>query len=135
MNYIPLDACVDHGVYRVNARNLAVGVFRAETRGFIGIREKFGEQYLFTEYHWDSGAPHGTVKPLEKIGDVDSEIILAESLGTLDSQTRRPVKFDRPVADGGRGWFYVDTGESSSAIRPVSIGNKQLFDLLSAYEH
>jgi hypothetical protein len=37
-------------VYRINSRNLAVGVYRAETDGFIGIREKFGSYSLFEEY-------------------------------------------------------------------------------------
>lgn len=68
MNYIPLDDCVDGMLYRLSSRNLTVGVFHKETKGFIGIREKFGDLYLFTEFHWDTGPPFGTVLPKEAIG-------------------------------------------------------------------
>lgn len=47
-------------VYRIRSRNLMVGVWRAETKGFIGIRRKFGSEYLFEEYHHDNGPPFGT---------------------------------------------------------------------------
>jgi hypothetical protein len=42
-----------------------MGVFRKDKKGFVGIREKFGERFLFVEYHWDTGPPFGTVKPLK----------------------------------------------------------------------
>ena len=42
-----------------------MGVYREDRKGFVGIREKFGQQFLFMEYHWDNGEPLGTVKPLE----------------------------------------------------------------------
>lgn len=63
---IPLDECVDRGVYEIRSRNLAVGVFRKATGGFIGIREKFGSRYLFEEYHWESPA-FATVRPVRLI--------------------------------------------------------------------
>ena len=64
---IPMSEC-EHGyVYRIAARNFRFGVYRATDKSFIGLREKFFDQYLFAEYHWDTGAPFGTVKPLEKL--------------------------------------------------------------------
>lgn len=60
---IPLVFCEDGSLYRLFSRNLALGVYKAETRGFVGIREKFGREYLFTEYHYDTGEPFGTVLP------------------------------------------------------------------------
>ena len=63
MSYIPLDDCKHGGLYRVSARNFDLGVYDEATHGFIGIRHKFGELYLFTEFHWDTGEPYGTAKP------------------------------------------------------------------------
>jgi hypothetical protein len=74
---IPLAELKHGGVYRIRSRNLNVGVFNEQTKGFMGIREKLGDRYLFAEYHWDIGAPFGTVHALEFLGmcplvDIDS---------------------------------------------------------------
>lgn len=63
MDQIPLAECQDGGLYRIFSRNLRFGVFVQEQQGFIGIRCKFDSYYLFTEYHWETGAPFGTVNP------------------------------------------------------------------------
>lgn len=63
-NYIPLSDCIDGNIYVLKSRNLTSGIFIKEENGFIGIREKFGHLYLATEYHYDTGAPFGTAKPL-----------------------------------------------------------------------
>jgi hypothetical protein len=76
--YIPLDLCKRGHVYRVRSRNLRYAVFDGE-HGFIGIRTKFGDRYLFTEDHWDTGEPHGTVKPYEDSGPVPDGIEVSES--------------------------------------------------------
>lgn len=62
--YLKLEECVHGRIYRISSRNLKIGVYNEAVRGFTGIRVKFGSRYLFTEYHWDTGSPHGTVKPL-----------------------------------------------------------------------
>lgn len=65
--YIPLEQCI-HGItYKLHSRNLRIGVYDKQTKGFVGIRTKFGFRYLFTEYHWDTGAPFGTACPLAAI--------------------------------------------------------------------
>lgn len=64
---IPLKECKHGYLYLIDCRNLELGVFNKEDNGFIGIRTKFGSRYLFTEYHWDTGAPFGTTNPLEEI--------------------------------------------------------------------
>lgn len=51
--------------YKVHARNFNEAVWNG--KAFTGMREKFGDRYEFDEYHWDDGAPFGTVKPLEKL--------------------------------------------------------------------
>ena len=62
---IPLKKCEIGVLYKIHSRNLQYGIFNGKD-GFIGIRTKFGQKYLFTEFHWDTGPPYGTVKPIEK---------------------------------------------------------------------
>jgi hypothetical protein len=80
MDYISVNACLHGHLYRISSRNLALGVFRAWDRGFIGIREKFGNRFLSTEYHCDVGPPLGTVHPLEDLGPVPNFLELRETL-------------------------------------------------------
>lgn len=63
MPTIKLDECKHGHGYWIDARQLCYGVFDKNSKGFIGIRTKFGNRYLFTEYHWDTGAPFGTANP------------------------------------------------------------------------
>ena len=125
---IPLSECKKGYLYRLRSRNLVSGVYDGK-EGFIGIREKFRHTYLFTEYHWEQGAPYGTAIPTEELCKVPEDIIIRErDPDTVDSHTKRKVEFDTPVADGGKGWFFSDTGESSSEIHPTSYENKPLYD-------
>jgi hypothetical protein len=66
---IPENELVDGGFYRLYSRNLKAGVYNASQRAFIGIREKFSHFFLATEYDWETGEPHGTAIPYEKIAD------------------------------------------------------------------
>jgi len=59
------DSLITHFLYKIFSRNLTLGVFCEKSKGFIGIREKFGYRYLDQEYHWDQGPPHGTASPKE----------------------------------------------------------------------
>lgn len=63
--YITLENCRHGALYRINARNFSIGIYDEDNQGFIGIRTKFTMQFLDLEFHWDTGAPYGTVKPLE----------------------------------------------------------------------
>ena len=47
--FIALAHCKDQWLYRIRSRNLTLGVFRKDQNGFVGIREKFGYEYLFVE--------------------------------------------------------------------------------------
>lgn len=132
--FIPLNRCKNGFVYEIQSRRLSVGVFVKERNGFIGIREKFGQHYLFMEFHQETGAPFGTVWPRKKIGSVPKGIPLAEHLETVDEATKRPVEFDRPIAEGGRGWYFVDTGEASTKIRAGMLPNTKLFKFLARVE-
>lgn len=72
---IPLSECEDRRVYRIHSRNLKFGAFDVRKGGFVGIREKFGERYLFVEFHHDTGPPFGTVRPKEAL-----EVVIPESV-------------------------------------------------------
>lgn len=65
-NRIPV-ADVELGrAYVIHARNGGVGVAvrEGERVGYRLHREKFGRHYLFVEWDWDVGEPHGTAIPL-----------------------------------------------------------------------
>ena len=125
-DFIPLDQCVKGHVYRMHSRNLDPGVFDGD-RGFVGVREKFNSRYLFTEFHWDTGPPHGTVKPLEDLGPLPEDmetgcylrhatdnLWLIGGYGDWLPVTRRPLRPDEP-AHGSRHGF-VDEFEDGSRV-------------------
>lgn len=68
VEYLPIDQMKSGHLYRIGARNASYGIWVEEEKGFIISRHKFTANYLFVEYHWDTGAPHGTVKPWEDLG-------------------------------------------------------------------
>lgn len=131
---VPLADCIPRRLYKIRCRNLDYGVFDGKT-GFIGIREKFGDLFLFTEYHHETGAPFGTVFGVIDTGIDLPEDIRCEDRGpTIDGLSRREVYFDKPITQGGRGWVFKDTDEDSEAIRPVGSGNPEMFAWLEARE-
>src|SRR5713226_2195652 len=106
-------------VYRIRSRNLRLGVYDGQG-GFIGIREKGGYRYLFREFDasvkdWGGGT---VMYVSEAVAELPPGIELQEILGTMDSVTGRPVGFGGVRSEGGRGWFFLDTGEASTAIQP-----------------
>jgi len=139
-DYIPLDQCKHGYLYKIHSRNLGLGVFNSKDNGFIGIRTKFSSRYLFTEFHWDTGIPYGTVKPERELEKIPDAIIIAEELDTIDDITKRSINFDKPTYQGGRGWFFTDTNEDCpmkygspqkyQQVKPVSLNNKELFNYL-----
>lgn len=133
-------------VYKIRSRNLIIGVWCSGARGFIGIREKFGSKFLFTEYHSETGAPCGTAWQVGRIGLIPKNIPIVQSLGTIDEATGRAVMFDRaPSAEGNGlafkdsktinvvGWRFSDS-EKPARVRPVSVPNSALFDHLTSLE-
>ena len=129
--YIAITDCKHRHLYQIHSRNLSYGIYNEETKGFIGIRNKFGDNFLFTEYHYDIGSPFGTVRPKKELGKIPESLELKEYLGSIDYNSKRPVDFDEPVAEGGKGWFYIDSGESDSNIEPVAVNNEKLFEYLN----
>lgn len=96
---IPEDQLERGGVYQVRARNFTIAAYDG-SGGFIGIREKLGSVYLFTEYlRAERFGPVGTVLPLEKIGHVPDDVSLRERddalRATLEHAGGAPVLPDR----------------------------------------
>jgi hypothetical protein len=118
-----MEEMVPRGVYRIHSRNLVVGVWDGVS-GFIGIREKFGNEYLFKEYHWDTGAPYGTVKPLELLTTLPEEIDIREHF------IQCPV-CNRDIAHKPGEWSHADDGSMiCDGVSPVARTNQPLFDFL-----
>ncbi|MDO8542840.1 MAG: hypothetical protein Q7S40_20555 [Opitutaceae bacterium] len=67
VRYLTIDQLEEDCIYLIHARNSYIGIWGASKRGFTLVRDKFGRRFLFTEFHWDTGAPFGTVKPFVKI--------------------------------------------------------------------
>lgn len=66
-SYITIPNLKPGFIYKIRARNAQFGIWLPQRNSFLISRTKFGNNYLFEEYHWDTGSPHGTVKPLEEI--------------------------------------------------------------------
>jgi hypothetical protein len=133
-DYIKLADCKKGHLYKIHSRNLSLGVYDGK-EGFIGVREKFNDLFLFTEFHFDQGPPYGTVFPKEDLGPIPDGIQPQENFDTYDKVTGRKVEFDIPVSQGGRGWYFTDTGVGSTDIRPLTATNKDLFNYLFEREH
>lgn len=115
-------------VYKLHARNLRIGAWDGRT--FIGIREKFSARFLD-----DCEVAGHTAFALEDTGlVVPDEIPMKVYLGSKDQGSGREVAFDKPVKDGGKGWYYVDTGEPDEAIRSFAVSNRALFGFMDEAE-
>lgn len=72
--WIPMSECRHGHLYRICARNGLFGVYDEEKQWFALSRHKFNLNFIDYEDHWDTGAPHGTVKPLEDLGKYDGSM-------------------------------------------------------------
>lgn len=102
--FIPKSECKDRKLYRIKSRNLLFGVYRAATGGFFGLREKFGDVYVFEEYHWDNGPPYGTVRPIEELPEeLPEQIENVECFnGALCSVCKYPCDYVKWPEGGNR---------------------------------
>ena len=137
---IPLEQC-KHGVlYQLRSRNLTVGVYHAMDRSFTGIRTKFAARFLDREFHWDTGAPHGTAKPVLELEACPIEN-LETSLGTVCSVCREPCEYVH-FPDGSRSvtiagvdmvvpgeWVHT-TSAGEHRVLATGVSNTALFEWL-----
>lgn len=119
-------------VYKIESRNLNFGVYDGAL-GFTGIREKFGDRYLFTEFHWNKGH-HGTVS-----GMTDTTLDIPEGMdascrakGSVDAETGRDVDFVE--INGNFVWAWADTLQADPSIRAVNKGNMALKEFMEMIE-
>lgn len=65
--HIPMDRCKEGFLYIIDARNSNLGIYNEANKSFTISRYKFGSNFLFDEFHWDTNPPFGTVRPLKEI--------------------------------------------------------------------
>jgi len=64
MSHLKKEELEDFCLYKCEARNFSIGIwFNGKMHG---LRRKFGDEYVDTEYHWDD-ENYGTCRPLKKI--------------------------------------------------------------------
>ena len=132
MSYISLEDCKHGYTYKISSRNLSIGVFNENDNGFIGIREKFGSEYLFTEYHWDTGAPFGTVNPKEEIEKCPCQEI-KESLGTYCGTCRKDVQWEEGTSWQDKRRIHKEK-DNCEKLSPCVKWNQEMFDYLKELE-
>lgn len=65
-DYLRIDELKDNHSYKIYARNAYVGIWIKNEKAFMISRYTASHHpHLFYEYHWDTGQPLGTVKPLQ----------------------------------------------------------------------
>jgi hypothetical protein len=137
MKIIPLSECKHGFTYHIHSRNLGIGVFNQETSGFVGIRRKFDDEFLFQEFHWDIGPPFGTVYPKEEIEKCPVED-LREYTGSVcgicgkEISRREGVDHSRPMPVEKR-WRHKEPTDCENTT-PCAKINKALFDYLKKLE-
>jgi hypothetical protein len=145
---IPIEECKHGYLYYIQSRNLSIGVFNKDNdNGLIGVREKFGSRYLFTEFHYDNGPPFGTAKPILELGPVPEGMLVADRMPDLwikeeDDTYRRVLRRQglkpNELPHGTRKGFvdeWADTGERiPDALYPHIRNNKELFDFLEGFK-
>lgn len=65
-DYLRRPELKDGWLYRIRARNADLGIWFAKNDSFVISRLKFGNNFLFEEYHWDCES-FATVKPLREL--------------------------------------------------------------------
>lgn len=120
--YIPLEDCKDRVLYKVRARNYNYAVFNKVRKSFIGLRES---TYLELEYHYDTGAPNGTVEPIKELENLPEDIYLGEKYpAVFDDASDREIEYKKTDKHG---WYFVDTGEyCGDKTRIHGVSNRKL---------
>jgi hypothetical protein len=135
-NTILLNECRNGWVYRLSSRNIGFGVFVQASNGFIGIREKFKHKYLFTEYHRDTGAPFGTVRPKEELEPAPPGLVLEEHGPLINDKNKRIVVCEAGTEYPARPVYrYADTAEICDPGEVVWPRNQPLHDYMLSVEN
>ena len=121
---IPKSELVEGGIYRIRSRNLNLGVYDGQG-GMIGIREKFGSHFLSTEYLAEDGGAYGTVRVLEKIGDLPEGVPIKARLGSRCSNCNGKAWWTGPPAPAP----WECEGNCKETL-PYSHQNEALYNVL-----
>jgi hypothetical protein len=120
---IAREALVDRAIYRIRSHNLVVGIWSEAKNAFIGVRNKFNEDYLDIE-------PVSDVTVLEKLDfELPLDVKLTTTLGTICVEDGRTVVFTEPIMYGGSGWVYTSDGKMCEG-KLQRLPNLELFDIL-----
>jgi hypothetical protein len=65
-DYIKIGDLKDGYLYKIIARNASYGIWIAENQSFAISRIKFGDNFIFEEYHYDCEA-FATAQPIEEV--------------------------------------------------------------------
>lgn len=134
---VPADDLEPGRAYRLKSRNLFVGFWEPERGGFIGVREKFGDRFLFTEYLYKELS--GTALPIEALDLWAGEVPLTEYLGIFCQTCDEPVEQvwnengDRRICVGNRHVVYSDCPAEGTYCAYIKM-NEALFDLLDDWD-
>lgn len=67
-DYLGIEQMQAGMAYSIWARQAFTGIWLPERQGFLITRYKIHPKpYLFVEFHWDTGEPYGTAKPLRPL--------------------------------------------------------------------
>lgn len=117
---IPKSECKDRRLYRIHSRNLTFGVYRASVGGFLGLRRKFDNTYIFIEFHHEN-EKFGTVRPEEELADeLPADIQMKEDLGSVCETCGTPCHY-APWPEGGN--------------REITLGDGSKMEVLGQWEH
>lgn len=136
---IPLKDCKPGYLYRLRARNILYGVYNGK-QSFIGIRDKFNNQYLDAELHYEASRHFGTATPLEELVQCPIEDLRTNG-DTECGECGAKMKYvhwgpDNPRPDGNTfpgKWQHLDKPECGK-LDPCSNMNRPLFDWLQEQE-
>jgi len=113
---IPRDELEDRRAYKLQSRNLFVGFWNAERDGFNGVREKFGDRYIFMEYYY--GDDSGTALPYEAL-----DLWLPPAIPNTDYLGSFCQECDKPVKSLGEGYKPRGWGDNpDEMIKVLCIG-------------
>ena len=132
--YLPTMERLEVGrVYKLSCRNLAFGVYFG-AGSFVGIRTKFGQRFLDTEFHWDYDPHCGTVSMATATDRVlPASIERRERWDTECETCGKAVRWSGPPAPAP--WVHEETGrEDGHEVSPISRQNDALFDFMEQIE-
>lgn len=99
-NYLKMDELKDGYLYKIIARNANYGIWRSDTQGFTISRIKFGNNFVFEEYHYDCPS-FATAQPISEI-----EKSPFGDLGYEDDEKEKDIREYLNKFEGDRSYMW-----------------------------